>query len=679
VKQFLSHLSVKTMVQGGFGLVVAIILLIVAIVFSELGSVSGRVDNLLESSHTANQLQDINQSIQHTNGELMTYLLDHESSSKERFVISLNHVQHSIELASDNSGLANTPLFVSIKENIVQLTNLYDKLLPLGESNALNIPAVAFTNDNVNPLFIKISALISQIISSANDELSGLRSDGETDSDEYGAQMQILNVSNDIKTSLITTSSAIRGYLAFRNNALISTIDVHQKNFMSGLRVISSKSDYLTLEQEEALPEIDSTIKQYFDNIEEIKKIHGGEQWHQDSYIIRTELTPLLQQVDDSINSLIENHNAILENHSEELISGLKGMGTLLIVLTIIGVVITIIAGYFSSKGVLSMINQIRNSVDKLVNGDLTHRMASHGSGEAQEVAALMNHMTENLQQVISEVNSVIGNVSKASNETASISVQSSSAAHQQREQLVQAATAVNEFNTIFEEVSNNTKTAATNTENAQHTSQQNAQLAQTAQRNMKELAREVEQVARVIDSVKEKSNSISNVLSVIRGISEQTNLLALNAAIEAARAGEHGRGFAVVADEVRTLATRTNDATGEIEGMINSLQSETDGAVGAIDAAVNQASSSADMVTKVTESLNTIAAMVEEIAQMNLQIDSSVGNQSHDIELLQQRIESINRMAEQTVEGAEHTHSAGNKLSELAGQLQKLVNQFKV
>lgn len=259
------------------------------------------------------------------------------------------------------------------------------------------------------------------------------------------------------------------------------------------------------------------------------------------------------------------------------------------------------------------------------------------------------------------------------------ITVSSTENVSKQQRETEQVATAMNEMTATVMEVSNNAEQAAESTGQADTQAQEGRQVVNDTVESINLLAKEVDSAANVIHELEQNSDSIGSVLEVIRGIAEQTNLLALNAAIEAARAGEQGRGFAVVADEVRSLASRTQQSTQEIQSMIERLQSGAQRAVEVMATSRTRAQSSVEKSEKAGDSLTVITEAMSNIMAMNTQIAEASKQQSEVAEEINQNIVNISTIAEESASSTSELSQSNIALAELSSKLQGLVGQFKI
>ena len=283
------------------------------------------------------------------------------------------------------------------------------------------------------------------------------------------------------------------------------------------------------------------------------------------------------------------------------------------------------------------------------------------------------------LQTLIREIQQNANTLDVSTNELHDISEQSDRLTQQQRQELDSLVTAFTEINHAVRDIAQHAQSAANQTEEAQRGTQQGIALLQRNVENSQSLSMSVNEASSMIMKLAEESEKITSVLDVIRGIAEQTNLLALNAAIEAARAGEQGRGFAVVADEVRTLASRTQKSTADIQQMISSLKSGVNNAVTAMEKGSSQMADTLDMVNEASSVLNNIQGVISQASDMTFQIAAATEQQSTVIEAINHSLTDLNQATHQQAELATQTSSAGNDIVKMAQRLRKLLGQFRV
>lgn len=312
-------------------------------------------------------------------------------------------------------------------------------------------------------------------------------------------------------------------------------------------------------------------------------------------------------------------------------------------------------------------------------DGDLRRRIKVKGNDGIDILGNIFNGFIEKLQGIMGQVASNSSNLVGVASHLNTISASSSNSALQQQTQIEQVATAMNEMSSTATEVATNARAAATAAETANTDVNAGMAVVDQTVTSINSLASEVERANDVIKTLQADSDEIGTVLDVIRGIAEQTNLLALNAAIEAARAGEQGRGFAVVADEVRTLASRTQQSTEEIQKMIERLQSGANDAVNVMEESHIQAKSSVEHASKTGDALQKITTAVNSINQMNLEISNAAEQQTSVAHEIDVSLNQINQASHESVSNASEAAQESENLNQLAAHLQELMQQFKV
>jgi len=345
----------------------------------------------------------------------------------------------------------------------------------------------------------------------------------------------------------------------------------------------------------------------------------------------------------------------------------------------LVSVVLAVIISFFTLISITRPLRQVNDMLKVVASGNLSHKLDDSGQDEFATLARNCNLLIDSLRNLIQGIVSRSTQLAAAAEQTSAVTAQSTTAIEEQRNQVEQAASATTEMSSTSQSVLSSANDALGEIKQADDEAERVKGISDKNRETIEALAQEVESASQVINKLQQDSASIGGILDVIRGIAEQTNLLALNAAIEAARAGEQGRGFAVVADEVRTLASRTQESTQEIQNMIEALQTGAEKAVSVMETGKSQAVNCVEQSEMADKALETITHAVHEAYDRSSQIATAAEEQSVVAHEISENLESIVAIAEQTTAGSQQTASSSSEVARLAEELQQSVQEFKL
>ncbi len=346
-----------------------------------------------------------------------------------------------------------------------------------------------------------------------------------------------------------------------------------------------------------------------------------------------------------------------------------------------VGILTLLIGGLalFIIHMITTQITRLKNTmVDVKDSGDLRQRVDISNKDELGDMAGAFNHMMDKFQNIVNSVGQSTGQLTEAINQMGTITESTTKGVTRQRTETEQSAAAMNEMAASAQQTASIAEQANEATRAAHEQTEHGLRIVEEATRSINELAHDVQQSSEVINELESHTAKIESILDVIGGISEQTNLLALNAAIEAARAGEQGRGFAVVADEVRQLAQRSAESTQQIQDMIHELQSRSEIAVDAMRTSQSKAETTVERAAEAGESFRTIADSMQQISSLNAQIVNAAEEQSSVADELNQNLVSIAQVSEETEQGTSLIKASGQELTQNAHNLNNLIKQFR-
>ncbi len=379
-----------------------------------------------------------------------------------------------------------------------------------------------------------------------------------------------------------------------------------------------------------------------------------------------------LKQVEDSLSDMILERASMLQSTSRAymFIIGIAGLAV---------ISVTAFGGFLMLRLIITPIREAVSALNKIADGDLTHRLQDSRKDEIGQIAISANRMTASLASLIRDVISSSHDVASAATEVSANAEEISAGIDEQSSNLNQVSAAVEQMNASIIEVASKSAHAESLASNSGDQAQSGAEVVGLTVSGIQSVEELVNKSARTVGDLGERSIQIGEIINTINDIADQTNLLALNAAIEAARAGEHGRGFAVVADEVRKLAERTTSATSEVSESINEIQSETKQAVNSIKSCQSEMATGVSFAKEAGESLSSI---LDANAAVNTEISgiaAATDEQSAACSSISENIENISGLIERSSEGVRESATASAMLSTSAEELQSLVTRFRV
>jgi methyl-accepting chemotaxis protein len=384
-------------------------------------------------------------------------------------------------------------------------------------------------------------------------------------------------------------------------------------------------------------------------------------------------------QMNVALGKLVEINGTELKATNDAAADQYASAFNLVVGMLIVATLLTMLFAWLLTRSITQPIAAALDAAETIAEGNLTRPIKVHGTDEAGRLLLAMQKMQEKLRDTLMRISGSATQLASAAEELNAVTDEGARGLAQQNNEIEQAATAVNEMTSAVEEVARNAVSTSEASKNATASAGDGRDLVMETVNAIERMSGDVQSTADLIGNLAEESRDIGKVLDVIRGLADQTNLLALNAAIEAARAGEAGRGFAVVADEVRALAHRTQQSTSEIERMVGSIQGGTEKAVSSMRHSTERAESTLNIAKGAGLALDTINTAVVEINERNLVIASAAEEQAQVAREVDRNLVNIRDLSAQSSDGAAQTSAASGELTRLAVDLNSMVSRFSL
>ena len=432
-------------------------------------------------------------------------------------------------------------------------------------------------------------------------------------------------------------------------------------------------------EERSAYEEYVRLLGQYHQIEERMKSLSRSNQIEELRTLLNTQLLSNSEQINTALTRLLDLNNSMANATNQKAADQYDSAFDLVVALLVLATALTVLFAWLLTRSITLPIAQALDAAEHIAEGNLTQSIKVDGDDEAGRLLRAMNKMQEKLRDTLQRISGSATQLASAAEELNAVTDESARGLTQQNNEIEQAATAVNEMTSAVEEVARNAVSTSEASKNATASAGDGRDLVQETVSAIERMSGDVQGTATLIGALAEESRDIGKVLDVIRGLADQTNLLALNAAIEAARAGEAGRGFAVVADEVRALAHRTQQSTSEIERMIGSIQAGTEQAVDSMRNSTERAESTLNIAKGAGMSLDTINSAIIEINERNLVIASAAEEQAQVAREVDRNLVNIRDLSVQSATGASQTSAASSELSRLAVDLNGMVGRFRL
>lgn len=671
------NLTVAMKIIGGFSTISILLFLTSMITWLNLDTINEStlrqselaIPTLKSSNNLATELSTIgNQSLrgyyQTELAPLNENLQKYESSNK-LFTSTLKKLKRVVQ--NENTLLSN----------LKKIDNIYFKLQAdvsdVFNNRKISIEQQAILNDKIDALEEKADDAVTLLLDLADHDLADTRlqraiSLGEVIETQFNNLTASALEYKDVQTT--NTSHLIESEMSFAMNELNTSVreEINELN-------VNNVGD------------VAESLETAFVEIQELMSETQGILFHKKSQLNANQLAQeklAAAELDiNAGNKILKEQMALASETTTkagQLVADSVSSGTTQTIgILLISIFIAFFIARFTLISITRPLGRVNEMLKVVSSGDLSRKLDESGTDEFATLSKNCNLLIDSLRTLIQGIVSRSTQLAAAAEQTSAVTAQSTTAIEEQRNQVEQAASATTEMSSTSQSVLTSANDALGEIKQADDEAERIKIISEKSRQTIELLASEVDSASQVINKLQQDSASIGSILDVIRGIAEQTNLLALNAAIEAARAGEQGRGFAVVADEVRTLASRTQESTQEIQKMIEVLQDGAEQAVNVMNAGKKQAASCVEQSEITDKALDAITHAVHEAFDRSSQIATAAEEQSVVAHEISENLESIVAIAEQTTAGSQQTAASSSEVARLSEELQQSVQEFKL
>ncbi len=639
--KWLDNLNVSKKLGLGFAAILLGVLTVTVIGYSS-------TNLLIERMGKSSKVAEIKADVLNARIAAQAYATGPTAAGVQNYASALDTLSRSVDQGLQVFVISsNLAKLREIKEQVGGLKQTFDQLVGINQKVDEALKPIIKVSDDV-------SATFENLLNKTIDDT--LRAPNETG-------IRQVKIAGDLRNGMTNFRLVFRRYLSVPN------ADNRQATYKSAdalIAQVDAARSQLPVEANAAVDAALVALKQY--------------------KVLMSSISDMLLQT-EQVRSDLQQQSVATAARADDLaalqvISAKKEQETAVVQLLSVALVVLLVgifAAFLITRQITVPLNSTVIAARRIADGDLTHDTSTTRQDELGLLQNTMQHMTVSLRGLIGGIGNGVTQIATAAEQLSAVSEQTSAGVTLQKNEVDQVATAMNEMASTVQEVARNTEDASQAAKQASERAAHGSSVVQHATREIGQLAGEVQQLGEAMQRLTEDSGKIGSVIDVIKAVAEQTNLLALNAAIEAARAGEQGRGFAVVADEVRSLAQRTQNSTTEIEALIQALQKGTGAASGLMDASLQRTEGTVVLARQAEQALVEINQSIGTIEQMSQQISAAAEQQSAVTEEINRSVLSVRDIADQSASATEQSAASTVELARLGSDLQSMVARFKI
>ncbi len=623
----------------------------------------------LKSNPIILDLQHIREGLSELSAQSGLYLLTREQQYKNNYQLTLTHLFEHIATLSTHK--ETHPEMVRSLEQIERQLEQLDKdfvhVMSVGIDDNINKPALKLAGDQLGPLFKQILQITSIMIAS------------EDEADEITEHRQdILKTIYEIRSEWLNLSRNITVFLTYRHKTFQDNYPLQLEKITSNITRLKQWEEELTFEQANGLEKLEIDLSDYTQILKQLVPLHSGKHWRKDSDLIRNELAPKSEVIRGLIEQVISTEQDRAKEQIRQLFSDIESFSQTSLIMAFLSVFMAILIIISLNVMVINRLLSTQVAMHDISSGGgLGHNLSEKGDDELSELAKDFNAFVNKIKRIVDLVIMSSSNLAEEASKMRSITKSALDTSNEQAQQASETLAVNTQISQQMEVIVQNAGLAAQSVEEAKLVAETGRDVVQQAIESVQLIAKDVKTSSTVVQDLANDANSITTVINVIQSISEQTNLLALNAAIEAARAGEAGRGFAVVADEVRSLSHKIQEETVVIKEKVEQLQNASNRVVANMNAMQSGTKKTVELSSQAGDAFDNIVSDISKVTSMNQQNADATEQQQKDTEKVSMALTSLSLMSQTMAQSSQKAYGSGNEFKIMAEQLKDIVEQF--